>query len=262
MELGNIPWRRGATLFREAVGPREKFGVARYALQNARVRLGWGGGETVLRFGGVNYRVRVKGNEFFTCCEVVVDRAYERVPGFAAEVGDVVLDVGANIGIFGIRQARRGAQVLAFEPNPDAYSRLVWNVKANGLGGRVTTLPYALGDTQGRASLLRSYSTLVTQVIPDPTGDIEVRTLDDVVGQFGLERVHILKLDVEGSEAAVLRGGRNSLSRVGRVVMEYHGQELLEEVSNLLAQASFSRVRLEGAIAYFTGPGLVARSSR
>ena len=71
--------------------------------------------------------------------------------GIEIRDGDVVLDVGANIGLFGIRAVQRfpAARVLAFEPVPDIYRVLAQNADRFG-AGRMVTLPLGVADAPGR----------------------------------------------------------------------------------------------------------------
>ena len=61
---------------------------------------------------------------------------------------------GANSGVYTVQQARRGAHVYAFEPNPDCYRRLHKSVQLNGLDSRVSAADYALGATAAAAELI------------------------------------------------------------------------------------------------------------
>jgi FkbM family methyltransferase len=244
-----------ARIAADAGGPRERLGLLRYCVRRALGSLGWPGETAVVTLGGVHYRVRIGGAELGAYLEVNVERAYEQVPGFAAGAGDVVLDVGANVGLFTLRQALRGASVYAFEPDPDVFRRLRSNVETNRTPGRVEIFRQALGASPGRATLARTDQTVLTRVLPGADGEVDVVTLDQVVGELGLPVVDLLKLDVEGAEADVLRGGIRALAVTRRVVMEYHSPELLRQATAILGAASFSRLGSKPPYAYFVAGG-------
>src|SRR4051812_11652609 len=71
--------------------------------------------------------------------------------GVRIDDGDIVLDVGANIGLFGIRAVQRfpGVRVFAFEPIPEIYAVLARNAERFG-EGRLVTLPVGIADKPGR----------------------------------------------------------------------------------------------------------------
>lgn len=145
--------------------------------------------------------------------------------------GDVVADVGANIGSYTLplaaRVGRRGA-VYAFEPFRKLFQLLNANVAANGLGN-VHTFQVALGRSRERlrvhgpdlgtfnlpsASQVRSqgYSQRErnwTLFYEDEPEEVAVATLDD----FSFPRLRLLKIDVEDMEAEVIEGARQTLLR-------------------------------------------------
>jgi FkbM family methyltransferase len=122
--------------------------------------------------------------------------------------GTVIVDVGANIGnhtvFFG---SILGATVHAFEPYQPNYDLLVLNIAVNGLENRVVAHPFAVADRDGLGSAqpgLTANHGIVRVRFGD--GNIPVRSLDSlpIPGPIG-----ILKIDVEGSEAIVLRGAES-----------------------------------------------------
>jgi FkbM family methyltransferase len=127
--------------------------------------------------------------------------------------GEIVFDVGANIGAFTLLAAKRGAHVHAFEPDPANYEALVSNIKRNDLA--VSTEQMAIGDSTGTASFDRPPSEnsglgrLTEKGIP-----VRIETLDNYCGRRGVFP-DLLKVDVEGAETLVLSGARKLLSTRG-----------------------------------------------
>jgi FkbM family methyltransferase len=252
MGMSGVLLGLGGELFRVARGPEEKLGVLRYGLQNAVARLAPGRrGETAITLDGLTVHVRIRNGELAAYREIYVDRVYERLPGFAPAPGATVLDAGANVGLFALRHARGGARVLAFEPNPDTFRRLRRNIRANGLVERIAAFPCALGAERGAARLLPAPSSPMSRVAADECGAIEMRTLDDVISDERLERVDLLKVDVEGAEADILRGGDRALARVRRIVLEHHSPRLLNDVRSLLTGRGFVELYADAVCAYF-----------
>lgn len=133
--------------------------------------------------------------------------------------GGVAVDVGANQGFFAWAFAQRADRVEAFEPVPEtaAFARRM-------LGRRATVHQIALSDHAGHAefvvplgddgAVLHLGGRLEAEAAPSPTAksmrfSVEVRTIDS----FGWRDVRVVKVDVEGSELEVLRGGRDTIAR-------------------------------------------------
>jgi FkbM family methyltransferase len=207
----------------------------------------WRREDTRLWVQDTHYTVAIRGSESTVLTEVHLDHLYEKVPDFVSRAGWTVVDAGANVGIFSVQQARRGTRVYAFEPNPECFHRLTQTVAVNGLSTAITVYNDALGSVAGTASLVVGESTLAGYVAPsNGNGDnhsvsVQVRRLDEVMESLELERVDLLKIDVEGSELEVLKGAAQSLQLVDRIVMEIHSQQLFEACESLLNRQGFRR---------------------
>lgn len=139
---------------------------------------------------------------------------------------ELFLDVGANVGSYTVLAAGAAkARVIAVEPIPSSFDALRRNVALNALDDRVTCNRLGLSDTHGT---LRFTSTLdtVNHVLSDgedaPSVDVPVTRMNDLVGD---EVPTLIKIDVEGHEHAVLRGGGRTLDdpRLLAVIMETNG---------------------------------------
>src|SRR5215213_6191707 len=144
-----------------------------------------------------------------------------------------VVDVGANVGQFAVASAKLfpKAQVYSFEPVPECADELRKNVARLG---HVTVHPFALGEEEGTVSFHVNAYSLSSSLLPlaeshreafpeareERTIEVEVSTLDRVFAKMKLERPVLIKLDVQGYEAQVLRGGEETLQRADYVVME------------------------------------------
>ena len=134
--------------------------------------------------------------------------------------GSVVLDIGANVGLFslvGAEAAGPNGIILAFEPNPVTHTTLLRNLSLNGVGN-IRTFPVALSDHPGRIRLSvpkevraqfsygDSYLSIDPSTHDDPMAQIECKRLDDVLADQGIDRVDLIKIDVEGAEYLCLKG--------------------------------------------------------
>jgi len=135
-----------------------------------------------------------------------------------AEYPGLVVEVGANMGIHTVPLAQalreRGRQLVAFEPQPVVFQQLCANLALNGLMN-VTAWPFACGEVQGVVTFPRpdylktgNFGGVSMSSSAPAAGDTCVPVpcirLDDMLPS---ERVGLLKIDVEGFELRVLKGG-------------------------------------------------------
>ena len=148
--------------------------------------------------------------------------------------GGVAVDVGANIGWHTLLMAQlvgRQGRVLAAEANPSICRKLQQNVELNWMR-QVTIVPYALAGCKGTLAF-----RMPTEDSPDsgnghivandvaPGAEItqvEARLLDEVVAAAGVDRVDLIKIDVEGFEWPVLQGAERTIEKFRpHVVFEF-----------------------------------------
>ncbi len=162
--------------------------------------------------------------------DVWFHRCYDP-PGFELRSGDLVVDVGANVGIFSVYAVRRGAaRVLAVEPHPNNAAFLERNLRTNEATG-VEVARCALADRDGTVRLTLAAKGVAHRLCDRdqdgaaPTESIEVtaETLAGLCRARGVERIDLLKLDCEGAEGLILPSlGPEGLAHVDRIALEFH----------------------------------------
>jgi FkbM family methyltransferase len=183
--------------------------------------------------------------------------------------GDVVVDIGANAGYYSVLCAWRaypGGQVWAYEPIPKLYRLMSDNLHNNGYAHMAQRRQMALSDHQGTASLrvfegyeatstLRDVSDAFIANTAAETGrpshliDVAVARLDDQMADIA--EVHLMKIDAEGHEPAIIRGATDILSRSKnlKIVMEFVPPIMGERESidhlGLLRKLGFAVYRIE-----------------
>jgi FkbM family methyltransferase len=170
----------------------------------------------------------IRGTRMFYELDVLMKCREIYLPGTA------VLDVGANIGnhavFFG---AILNAPVYAYEPFEPSYQLLEINVAANGLDGQVIAACCAVGSHDGLGVLHPGPpQNLGITRVSFGTGDVPVRSLDSlcISGPIGL-----LKMDVEGSEVAVLKGAARLIREwLPDIVVEANGSAAFRSVAEVL----------------------------
>ena len=164
--------------------------------------------------------------------------------------GDRFVDVGANIGWFTLKAARcvgPTGGVIAVEPRRSTYARLAMSIAENGFGDRVESHNCALGALAG-------HSYIGWDDTAGNPGGTWVLTSDDLVQDFrrkghrlqeapvstldtliGERKVSAIKLDVEGAEGLILRGGIETLRRSRPWILSEINFALLPTISKMTA---------------------------
>ncbi len=167
----------------------------------------------------------------------------EQTEAFVAAVqpGSVVYDVGAHFGYYSLlasHLAGAGGRVIALEPSPRNLKVLSKHITLNHLTN-VMVLEMALSDHQGDARFDNRAGSGVGHLSPEGPLTVKLTTLDALGREFPAP--NMLKIDVEGAEEAVLRGGRETLSRSKPIIfLSTHGPALAENCSRLLRELGYS----------------------
>jgi len=168
--------------------------------------------------------------------------------------GDVVLDVGANVGLWAMGAARlTGAhgRVVAFEPVPATVYRLRRNIQANRVHVEVEQV--ALHDASGPLTIFGAThgnsggAGLLRRNGVDRPLTVQGTRLDDYVIEKGIRGIDFLKIDVEGAESIVLRGAGSLLEEPGAPIVLF---EVNPEASQGLGLAHDAAARVLVAAGY------------
>lgn len=171
------------------------------------------------------------------------------------------VDVGANWGYYTLLAAGRtgpAGRVISFEPDPRLFALLQANLQRNHLD-HVTPLPFAASD-DCQAIHLAGYDeqggnwglSRVTSRAESGTFEVDGRRIDDVLDETSVERVDLLKMDIEGAEDLALAGMTDGLARrrYRAILLEIHPAHLAERgvepatVVQLLAGQGYRAWRL------------------
>ena len=137
--------------------------------------------------------------------------------------GAVVLDIGANVGIFSLLAASRGSMVHAFEPSAETFQYLQRNT---GVMQNIRHYNLAVGAFEGNGYMdvsgLPTAYTLCRGDAPKRER-VSVVTLEGALELCSLERCDFLKLDCEGAEFdIILNSPETVLRRIDRIALEFH----------------------------------------
>lgn len=139
--------------------------------------------------------------------------------GFRVRPGDVVIDAGGFVGdtaaLF-CAKTRNACQVHAFELLDENIALFRHNISLNGIDGQVVLNRLALTDRSGQEVVIRQAKLQGATSLgrDDDQGErIATITLDDYVAGAGLQRVDLIKMDIEGSEIPALQGAVDTIRR-------------------------------------------------
>lgn len=179
----------------------------------------------------------VQWRTFWGILDVGKDRLFSLL-----QPGNLFLDVGANIGeicLHATKQVGENGKVLAFEPIPLNQQNLRRNISLNpALAERIELFPFALGEKdEEEVAFIHPRKDNQGMIRVQPLHDkkevfetVSMRSLDSFLTEKGVTRLDGIKIDVEGYELKVLKGGRESIT-------QFHPWLYLElDDSNLRAQ--------------------------
>lgn len=176
------------------------------------------------------------------------------------DAGDIVYDVGANIGQYSLYAARRlrgDVRILSFEPEALNFAKLNRNIVLNDLGGAITAYPIAISDETGldtffvktfvSGASLHALGRAVTQgEVPFEAQNLQgtlAVSLDDLVGRFGLPAPTHIKVDVDGIEERIVSGASELLGNpaLRTVLIEIfsHG-DIADRIEDTFIRAGFT----------------------
>ncbi len=179
---------------------------------------------------------------------------------FSPKEGDVVVDVGAHIGLYTIIASKRlgaSGKVVAIEAAPSNFEMLDKNIKLNKLNNVITS--NNLVYSRETDLVLAEYDRILSGVdgkseIKNRNVTVHVNTLDNLLQQNGVdaEDVNWMKIDVEGAELEVLRGAQNILSKSKdiSILIEIHGiSHLYKPIIDILKSYNF-KIEFEQTFGY------------
>lgn len=135
--------------------------------------------------------------------------------------GSIVLDVGANIGVYTLVFARAvtsSGKIYSFEPVSKNLKIIRETLKFNNVSN-VALMPIALSDKRGEAEIFLNSQSGLSSFVETERGTIcgkekvKCETIDEFVKKENLPRLDFIKIDVEGFEGHVLKGGLNALKK-------------------------------------------------
>lgn len=130
--------------------------------------------------------------------------------------GEVVIDIGANVGFFTKRFAKwtsGGGFVIAVEPETSNFRKLQQTLKKTGMAAAVRTFQGVAAEQHGALKLMVNHRHPGDHRIAPQGVDVTAFTIDELVRKERAARVCLMKIDVQGAEERVLRGAQETINR-------------------------------------------------
>lgn len=145
----------------------------------------------------------------------------------------IFLEVGTHVGYYAVRMAKLYGKVIAVEPNPQSIECLKKNIELNNVDN-ITIIPVACGDIEETKPIGLMEGGTSFHRRNTPSINVQVKKLDSLV-----EHADVVKIDVEGWEEQVVRGGLELINRSKPVIfIEHHEFEYYPE-----ARGSYENIR-------------------
>ncbi len=190
---------------------------------------------------GKDISIKIPRNEVFRIEEIFGENEYY-VPGMENLKAPIIVDVGANVGVFSLYMKLMipSSLLYCYEPAPNALSLFHQNVipfdnvvlhecGLSNIGGKAQIQLNA--SNTGQSSLIKGSHKLLGEV------EIELRESVSIFSDNQLEEIDILKIDTEGSEVDILQnlsdGGK--LNKIKFILLEYHSESDRREIDHLLS---------------------------
>lgn len=200
---------------------------------------------------GLVVELRAGTSDWQIADEIFIHRIYDR--GLhQVRKGSIVIDIGAQCGMFTLAAASRGARVFAYEPLPENYDLLLANVRRSGFADAVSARNVAVAGQTGHTDLYVAAGDTGGATVrpechgwsPDRPGlerrSVPCLSLHDIFQQSDIPHCDLLKMDCEGSEYDILAASQmEDLAKIGAIILEYHRNVPVEELTSLLREASF-----------------------
>ena len=196
---------------------------------------------------GLKIKIRVNSTDLMALTHVWMIQEYSD-DDFPISNDDVIIDVGAHIGLFALfaSQFCKNGKIFCYEPIKENYKILIENIEMNQIQNifpnnlavtkKTSRVKIFLNDDQSGHSMFIQNKNFV---------EVDSKSLSDIFIDNGIKECDFLKLDCEGAEYEIVESLSSDLfTKIKKTVIEYHmadtKPELLKQLINKLKQFSFS----------------------
>jgi FkbM family methyltransferase len=175
---------------------------------------------------------------------------------------DVLVDVGANIGIYALAYSKKVKKIIAFEPHPKCVEMIRKSIKLNKVSN-IELIEKAVGDSRSRVKLGLSVVPMTSGILMHDKveSSIEADMIDLDTELLTKEKIDWILIDVEGFEVNVLNGAKSILSKHSPRIIVESNDDRIQEVKGILKEKGYNISQLY-SIYYYAFKSVESKSSR
>jgi len=187
--------------------------------------------------------------------EIFIDNSY-RISNMSIKETDIILDIGANIGLFSINVSQYTKnKIFALEPHPENFTQLKDNVKLNGiknvacinlgLQGENDGSRYFLNNSNHAGFIMENALTEknIGSVRTSEKLSLACITFQELCNTHAINKVNLLKLDCEGAEGEIIKSlSKHDMDIIEKFVIEFHDNVSIldhDEIITILIDNNF-----------------------
>jgi FkbM family methyltransferase len=185
------------------------------------------------------------GEFIYILSEQFVSEIYEK--HYNIKKGQVIVDIGANIGIFAVKAAKKvgeSGKIIAIEPEKRNLEFLKKNVEANNLNNVIIIPEGVWSKRTAKKLFLRGMGGHSFFRRSESYDDMNLDTLDNILKDLDIEKINFIKMDIEGAEIEALKGANTTLKKkTSLAISGYHkinGIPTYKAIISLLKKKGFS----------------------
>jgi FkbM family methyltransferase len=200
-------------------------------------------------FNGRKFNIDVPDDELFGAVkDILLLGEYERHPSFRLEGNmDIVIDAGANAGVYILKCAMVSKKVVALEPHPDNFKLLTKNLRTNHLEKKVISLNTALWRDSGKVAISEEKRSGLHRICKNYDQSLQTNaiTIKDLLNDLvSKSHIDLFKMDIEGAEYDVIINiDNNTIKRIEKIVIELHPKlysiKIINEIVEKLRKNNF-----------------------
>jgi FkbM family methyltransferase len=191
--------------------------------------------------------------------QIFLMNEYCCLPGFEIKKDDVIIDVGANIGLFSIFAASQcyDGTVYSFEPSKTNFKQFQKFIEINNISNIVSS-NHAIFDNESSMKLYKpddegSYSLFEENAKLFDKGngytgnyeEVPTFTLSSIFNKYNITKCNYLKIDCEGCELCVLKSLSDEIfEKIDRIVLEWHPNVNIKDIENILQSKNFKTTKM------------------
>lgn len=174
---------------------------------------------------GIQIKLRTNSTDLQAFANVWLLEEYRR-KGFEIKNDDVIIDIGAHIGLFTtyVSQYCKRGRIFSYEPIKENFELLNENIRSNNLMN-VNSNNIAISDKNGIRKIFLSNDESGHSFYANGDKYVEVNTitLNEIIEQNDIQKCNFLKLDCEGAEFEILKGlSEKHYDKIEKICLEYH----------------------------------------